>query len=438
MNSELIKSPKEKMLYIFKLMPIILELLGNDEKEVMSKFAKNVILDYYQAMLKAINIISRVMFTDFEEEVFQSSPIHIRLVKNKGYWEYTHDNLRDDDRSQSYKAHYRMNKTTFNSLVQILDEHPAFMLKSNNRTPTYMQVAVVLWRFANCHFGYRMMEATMGFSQRSLFDFTERFLDAVNDKLGHIVSWHSTEEEFREVKNKFEYPYPNDLTIRRFPGVIGAVDGKLVVIHRPKDTSESYRDRKSNLSVNLKAVVTSDCKFNYVYTGESGRCHDAHFFNESDIALWLQEDPQRYFFEDAYLLGDSAYPLIYHVINPFSQLESTVDPEKARFNAEFSAMRQVVERAFSILVKRWRFLWKYVFILDQLRLVKIIIVSCILHNFCIDAKDTNNISNEEIIELALESSSREGTVFTTVNPLERSAGARRRDLLKNYVNTVLN
>lgn len=437
MDSELTKSLEEKIVYIVKFLALVSKKLDDDEQEVASNFMNTIIEKHYQLLSKSINTISRVMFTQFEEDVYQSSPIHFRLIKNKGYWTYTHANLKDDDRTQSYKAHYRMKKATFNSLVEIMNEHPAFMLKSNNSTPTYMQVAVVIWRFSNCHFGYRMMEATLGFSQGSLFNFTNRFLQAVNDKLGHLVSWPSTEDEFRDVKQNFEYPDPKDRTIRRLPGVIGAVDGKLVVIHRPKDTSESYRDRKSNLSVNLTAVVTSDCKFSYVYTGQSGRCHDAHVFNVSDLSTML-EDPQRYFIDDAYLLGDSAYPLSYHVITPYSQLESNVDPEKARFNAKFSAMRQVVERAFGILVKRWRFLWKYVFILDPLRLIQIINVSCILHNFCINAKDIIDITEEEIVELALESSSREGTVFSTNSPLERSAGVQRRDMLKTYVNNFLN
>ena len=38
--------------------------------------------------------------------------------------------------------------------------------------------------------------------------------------------------------------------------------------------------------------------------------------------------PGTYFFEDAYLLGESAYPLNYHVITPFSQFESNIDREK--------------------------------------------------------------------------------------------------------------
>lgn len=46
--------------------------------------------------------------------------------------------------------------------------------------------------------GYRMMEAILGFRQGSLFNFI--------DKLGHLIFWSSTEDEFRDVKNKYECP----------------------------------------------------------------------------------------------------------------------------------------------------------------------------------------------------------------------------------------
>ena len=129
----------------------------NDEEESTASEALNIIISkYYETLLKAINVIPRVMFTVFEEGLFQSSPIHFRLVKNKGYWQYTHD------KTQSYREHYyRMKKATFNSLVEILGRHPAFQLRERNSTPTYMQVAAVIWRHANCHFGYRMVEAML-------------------------------------------------------------------------------------------------------------------------------------------------------------------------------------------------------------------------------------------------------------------------------------
>ena len=75
--------------------------------------------------------------------------------------------------------------------------------------------------------------------------------------------------------------------------------------------------------------------------------------------------------------------------------------------------------------------------LDTLRLAEIIKVSCILHNFCIDANDTVEISNKEIADLALDSADDNASTSATSNPVERSAGIRRREMLKDYVNTVL-
>lgn len=162
--------------------------MEEEEQKIAVDTFKIMMDKYYQTLLDAISSTPRVMFTQFEEDMYQSSPVYLRLVKNKGYWTYTHPNLKDDDNTQSNKAHYRMKQRTFDNLVQVLEQHPAFDLKAHNNTPAYMQIAVVIWRFANCHFGYRMVEATMGFSQGPLFNFTERFLEAVNDQLGSRIS----------------------------------------------------------------------------------------------------------------------------------------------------------------------------------------------------------------------------------------------------------
>jgi len=54
------------------------------------------------------------------------------------------------------------------------------------------------------------------------------------------------------------------------------------------------------------------------------------------------------------LVGDSAYPLKNWVIEPFSN-RGHLSPQKRCFNEKLSAMRSVIERAFSLLKGRWRF-----------------------------------------------------------------------------------
>ena len=50
-----------------------------------------------------------------------------------------------------------------------------------------------------------------------------------------------------------------------------------------------------------------------------------------------------------------------------------------QFNTALSAVRQKVERSFSLLKGRWRKL-QY---LDHLDLVQIITATCVLHNYCL-------------------------------------------------------
>jgi hypothetical protein len=430
MNNQINDSHRDKITKIMSLMPMLLRALDEEDQLDVDEAIKTVLQNVQQTLIALIGNIPRVMFTSIEEDIFQSSPVHIRLEKNKGYWEFVHERLRDDATTQSFKAHYRMYQATFTKLVAELEQHPAFVLRSNNKTPVYMQIAVVIWRFANCHFGYRLVQATLGFSQGSLRNFTERFLDATTDRLMSMISWPSTEEDFEQVKKEFEFPNDDDSTIRRLPNVIGAVDGKLVVIHRPKEFSESFRDRKSNLSINLTAVADGRCRFRYVYVGESGRCHDARVFGRSEIPTMF-ENPDTYFKNNAFILGDSAYPLNHYLIVPYTQMESATDRSKAKFNAEFSAMRQVVERAFGMLVKRWRFLFKYVYILDHTRLVKVVISCCILHNFCIYHDDPISLTDDELRLFATDIND---SLLTQNGGLEREDGLRRRDILKDYVN----
>ncbi|CAO3654615.1 unnamed protein product [Mucor hiemalis] len=174
------------------------------------------ILQAFQQFYEVIMMrIPEMMLSSEEQSMFFSSPHHLqRLPKNTGYREYVHANLRDDNSTQSFRAHYRMNKTTFQKLVEVLEEHPAYQLRAHNATPTFIQVAMVLWRYSNNHFGFRMSQATMGFSQ---------------------ISWPSTVEEFEQVQHDFEHP-SDEFGPKKLPGVIGAVDGKLITIHRPKKT----------------------------------------------------------------------------------------------------------------------------------------------------------------------------------------------------------
>lgn len=201
-----------------------------------------------------------------------------RLQSNKGFWEVWHPNLIDDEVDNSrptmtFKYHYRMSRRTFSWLCQVLSEHTAFQFVAHNATPVYQQVASILWRFGSCHVGYMMQKSFFGFGQGSYNNFTNRFLDAMTGLTSNLIAWPKTFEQVEEISRGFEYPH-GEFTLpenKKLPGCIGAVDGKLIHVYKPRHNPESYRDRKGNISINLLAVCDGLQRFTYIYVGESGK-----------------------------------------------------------------------------------------------------------------------------------------------------------------------
>ncbi len=157
-----------------------------------------------------------------------------------------------------------------NTAADLLSRNPVVLAIDNNSNYWFTQqqqddnLKLLIWRFANQHCTFRVIESTHGISYGSYHNFIEGFMGVHADK----ISWPSTIEEFRQVKEDFEY-LDGEFGKQLLPDVIGAAGGKLNNIYRPKQDSESYRDRKSNLPINLIDVCDSNCRFLYIYAGES-------------------------------------------------------------------------------------------------------------------------------------------------------------------------
>lgn len=174
----------------------------------------------------------------------------------------------DDNPRTSFRAMYRMNRTSFETLVNDLSQHPAFDLRASNATPVYIQISCAIWRLANCHIGYRTMHTVFGVSHGSFINFFRRFLAAVKDVYGGLISWPTEIERVREIHNGFASPSAN--SSRRLSNVIGALDGKNVIIETPRQYPEQWRDRKNHYAMKLTAICDHKCRFTYIRVGDSG------------------------------------------------------------------------------------------------------------------------------------------------------------------------
>jgi hypothetical protein len=103
-----------------------------------------------------------------------------------------------------------------------LEAHPAFFSEAPNAIPVQKQIAIVLWRLANGA-GVRVLEQTLGVSQGSVCNFTDRFLEALLDLEKDRIIW-SQGARLAIVTQGFEYG-ETGLGNRKLPNVIGAMDG---------------------------------------------------------------------------------------------------------------------------------------------------------------------------------------------------------------------
>lgn len=201
-------------------------------------------------------------------EHLEATPIRRRNIRGEEttWWRITHPNLRDDPRlnedgsavrEYTFKEHYRINRNTFEILVNLLCETKEFRgsVYSEISWPIWKQVAIVLWRFSNTHFGYRMAKDKFGCGHGCYNDFTIRFVSAMcRSIMKKVIVWPNTLRRTREIARGFARPTQQGS--QRLRNVIGAIDGMLMLIEKPSTTEQGdrYADRHSNISKNLMAV----------------------------------------------------------------------------------------------------------------------------------------------------------------------------------------
>ena len=79
-----------------------------------------------------------------------------------------------------------------------------------------------------------------------------------------------------------------------------------------------------------------------------------------------------------YLLADAGYPSREYMLRNFKPADGNVD--KIRFDLQMNVGRVLVENAFGLLKGRWKILKRAN--CSVLRLPKVVVACCVLHNFC--------------------------------------------------------
>ncbi|XP_059635639.1 uncharacterized protein LOC132277813 [Cornus florida] len=165
-----------------------------------------------------------------------------------------------------------------------------------------------------------------------------------------------------------------------------AIDETHIRVKVSKKNALRYRGRKDYPTQNVLAACSFDMKFTYVLPGWEGTTSDSRVIKNS-----LSEREEKLIIpEGKYYLVDGGYMLTSGLITPYRGVRyhlkeySSRAPENAQelFNLRHSSLRNVIERVFGVLKKRFPIISMGAeahYPVDTV--TEIVLAYCILHNY---------------------------------------------------------
>ncbi len=159
---------------------------------------------------------------------------------------------------------------------------------------------------------------------------------------------HGDPVQIEILHNRKFYPY--------FKNCIGALDGTHISAIIPVQDQGPFRNRKGSLSQNVLCVVDFDLIITFVLVGWEGSAQDSRVLSDA-ISKGLAVFPDKYY------LGDAGYGLSEYCLTPYRGVRyhlkewrhSNRRPQNKEelFNLRHSSLRNVIERLFGVLKKRF-------------------------------------------------------------------------------------
>ena len=297
--------------------------------------------------------------------------------------------------AKQFKESFRMQRGTYQQLV---DQLRPYLQKENTvlrfSIPVEKRIGCALYLLGStCELRTAAHLFGIGKSTAAyiLHDFCEVL---VHLHFTRVIKFPSTLQEIELTTNAF-------LENHGYPMCLGAVDGTHIRIQAPIGAETDYFNFKKYHSVIMLAVVDAHLKFTYVNVGAPGRCNDASVYSRSTLMEILQLPIYAQHnlninntIIQPHLIGDSAFPLSKTLMKPYPE-RTRPPPDQSLFNYRLSHCRCTVEQSFGSLKNRFRCLYKKLeYDIDNSK--TIIKALCILHNICVDARDSIEIEWDTI------------------------------------------
>ncbi|XP_025983340.2 protein ALP1-like [Glycine max] len=239
----------------------------------------------------------------------------------------------------------RVSKKTFFKLCRILQEKGQ-LVKTKN-VPIDEVVAMFLHILAH-NLKYRVVHFSYCRSMETISRQFKNVLRAIMKVSKEYLKFHEYNLE-GSVENKWRW----------FKNSIGALDGMHIPVTVSAEDRPRYRNKKGDISTNVLGVCGPDLRFIYVLPGWEGLAGDSRVLRDA-----LRRQNCLHIPNGKYFLVDVGYTNGPGFLAPYrgtryhlnEWIRNTPQNYKELFNLRHASARNVIERSFGVLKKRWSIL----------------------------------------------------------------------------------
>ncbi|XP_052760293.1 putative nuclease HARBI1 [Mya arenaria] len=276
------------------------------------------------------------------------------------------DRQTDEDNDEEVRKRYRFTPHNIDRLERLIGHRLERPTRRNQPLTPRQQIMIALRFYATGNF-LQVIGDTFGVDVATVSRVVTAVTDCIFDMKDSAIQFPTTDRHRHRTKTGFH-------AIRGFPSVISAVDGTHVRIQTPSDDEEQCVNRKHFHSINVQASCDHRGVFTSINAIWPGSTHDAHVFRTSELFHFMET--HHHGLEDGILLGDSAYPCKPYMLTPYLH---PANEAQQHFNDAHCSTRNVIERAFGVLKRRFHILHTEIR-MKPLKVSKIVVCCVVLHN----------------------------------------------------------
>ena len=283
---------------------------------------------------------------------------------------------------EEFLQKYRMHRDSFHEILEKIKGHPVFVTKNNNsQAPVEHQLMLFLFYIGMAGSGAsNPNNRRFGIGRGTSDVYKRRVVKAIRSLKDSAISWPDSAERVDIAKRMLhKYDWVN---------LCGIVDGTLLPLTYEPQSSDKpdYKGRKGHYSLTMMVVNDDRKRIRHYHAGFPGSVHDNRVFRNTI----LYRDPQRYFGEHMYLLGDSAYANTSFCVSAYKAVRnSSLTEDQKKFNTLVGKARVTSEHTIGILKGRFQWLKSIPMVINDnknsvRRILRVIECCVILHNLLVD------------------------------------------------------